>query len=256
MARTPNRTLLPTLAAALLATAPVAAAGPPPAPGPNVSPAQKMWTYTLQYQPRPADDPARLPAPVTLLIAPHYAIAIELFGEATGTELKLVTTYPSFGRPKLPEACEGSRCEDPVLVTLRLAPDVPRQAHAGSVQSEVETLLRDGGDVTTLQAVPAPPGYEEAFTRAWPGSEPGQAFEKYLIYRDERGSQQSGHCSLESGSRPSRCEFSWLDPRSHLLVSYDFPMPLLSQRQAIEDGVRALIDGWQAEAAKPALAPR
>lgn len=264
MTRTRNWVLITVFAAAFLATLPAVAAKPPSAGVPdNVAgtsaPAQATAEpgrfsaasgtrgYTLRYRAGPSDALTQVPGPVVLYVPHGYAPIREMFGPAEGPGLTLLTLYPSFG-PATPGAgrCGIALCGDEISAALQVAPDPPQGARTGSLRDEGKPSLLAQDGSTVFQDVPAPFGYEEAFTasRAATASQ-SRLHTEYFAYHDGRGELQLGQCDLASAN--PTCLFRSFDPETHIWMLYDLPMTLLPQRQAIESGLRTLVGGWMAE---------
>ena len=202
-------------------------------------------TYVLEYHLTFTDDASKVPGPVVLHVPHGYTSAGKLPGLFNGRSLMLLALYPSFAPPTpAKDRCGKAWCGDEISAAIQLAPDAPRRTHTGSVQSEMEASPLAENGATIFQTLPAPSGYEEAFTasRAATPNQP-RFYTGFFVYRDEHGEQQLGQCGLESAN--PTCLFRSFDPKTHILTLYDLPMTLLPQRQTIENGVRALVSGWQ-----------
>lgn len=213
---------------------------PPPTPGLVVPSVPERQTIVLRYGSNVPEDPAKRPGPLVLHIPPEYA-RVRANGPVEVWSLVLWLLHPSL-KPATPGQgrCAQHWCGDEVSVLLQLLP--PPWPHAASI--DVRGRFAAGNGLMTFETVPAPPGYEEAFT----GTEtirPDRPSKLFLVYRDERDEQQVGRCDL-AVPRPG-CDFRFFDPRTNLDISYTFRMILLPQRQAIADGLRGLVGSWQAE---------
>lgn len=269
MARGPHRALFLALAAAFLAALPASAAEaslervpgspdpvlrltpieperirPPPTPGLVVPSVSGRRTFVLRYGSDMPQDPAKRPGSLVLHV-PHEYARVRADGPVEVWSLALWLLHPSL-RPATPGQgrCAQHWCGDEISVLLRLVPSPQPSAASADMRSRFAAGFLAKNGTMTYETAPAPPGYEEAFTRTRT-VQPDRPYELFLVHRDERDEQQIGRCNLDA-PYPG-CEFHYFDPRTNLLVTYEFQMTLLPQRQAIEDGLRGLVGGWQAE---------
>lgn len=273
MARVLNRTLILALVMELVATVPTIAVEPPPEHAPSSAepplrvapfgsertrPAQPgrqngllppdVWVFELRYlgvgvvqlgvDPKISTTPPD-PDPVELHIPRGYSPILDRTQVSYGFGVRLLVSYPSFK----PSTCDKIRCGDEVSAVFGLEPDRPARATMGSLRSDIEAgwWVKEKG--RTLQAVPVPPGFEEAFIVEDSATSPGERMStKFLAYRDERGELQDGHCDLKAANL--ECEFETSVPGTHIAMTYSVPVTLLPQRQTIENGLHALVSGW------------
>ena len=202
--------------------------------------------FVLEYHPMSADGALIVPAPMVLHVPRGYTSAGILPGLFNGQSLMVPALYPSFA-PAAPaqDRCGKAWCGDELSANVQLAPDAPRRTQTGSVQNEMEASPLAENRAMIFQALPAPSGYEEAFSASREAA-PNQlrCHTEFLVCRDRHDEQQLGQCGLESAS--PTCLFRSFDPKTHILMLHSMPITLPPQRQAIEDGLRALVIGWQA----------
>lgn len=216
---------------------------PPPTSGLAVPSVPGRQTFVLRYRPTPSEDPSKIPGPVVLHVPDEYD-RFRAHGPVEVWDLLFLLLHPSL-KPATPaeRRCGQNWCGDEMTVLVQLGPDSSPRTPTGSVRDWFTTtfLARDG--IVAYETVPAPPGYEEAFT-ATHTFKPDRPNSMYLVYRDERGGRRIGLCYLDVLS--PNCQFQMFDPEMHLQTLYTFPTTLLPQRQAIEDGLRGLVGGWRA----------
>jgi len=87
----------------------------------------------------------------------------------------------------------------------------------------------------------------EAFILERPATFAGERTSaKAFAYRDEGGTLQVGDCDPKAANL--ECKFETSIPGTNMIMTYSFATTLLPQRGAIENGLRALVSGWRAEA--------
>lgn len=231
--------------AAVLAAGPVAAEETALPPG--MQAVRIAANATLPGAP-PAPEAPGLP-PVLLHVPEGYGKVPEPF---RGHDLPLYrwqAVLPSFGpAAPAPERCGKPQCGDEVGGVVQVAPGLPQRSVTGSVKSEVEASEEVTKGRMTVEALPPPPGYEEALKLFRKPVSPARAYTgvnlELLVYRDADGRRQLGQC--RPGEQVPTCAFRTFEPAAHLLITYDFPMAMLAQRAEIEAGVRKLVMGWVA----------
>lgn len=202
-------------------------------------------TVVLVSMPMPGQaPPGAAPPPVTLHVPAAFLEPAAVDGERPVLVVRAV--LPGFAAaPPGTARCGRLECGDEVTATMRLVPGPPPVPGPGTAKEAIEAGPLGKVADLVVEALPPPPGFEEA-VRLFKPSPPRRSYLgvnlELLVFRDAGGRKQSGSCDL--GQVPPRCSFGFYDPETHLGVVYALPMPELERRQIVEDGFRRLVASW------------